>query len=342
MNAVVDFIVVGAGPAGSIIAGLLASHGAEVILLDQSNSHWNAVELLTAKGRRGYSELFKNINFENVGQNIYETVSLWDTPVPMSSSALFNPYGHSVAINRDEFNQYCQKFSEHSGAHIIKQTFCESCELQNSIWNVKVVQSNKTLLLKARFCIQATGYKKPQLLNPNRNLTASNQFILLTRVKNFNNVYANSFFVERCDSDWWYAIPELDDQAFVGFYTSDKKVKKPTELFFIHQLRKTHLIKTLFSNPIINNRVRGKISGPRIYNMVCGAQWASVGDSAFITDPLSGQGLEFALQSAQQLFSSLFQDHTIPYQEWVNAYANQHIKMRVLVHSDFMLSRNGV
>lgn len=341
MQDTVDFVVIGAGPAGALSAALLALSGAKVILLDSSIHHSNTMELIPGRARRLYSDLFEKANNKEnngsclkfLGHDIFETVSLWDTPVPMSASGLFNPYGPSLAINRTEFDHYCRNFAVQSGAILLSNTECKKCELKNSIWEIILEQKKHFSIIKSAFCIQATGSKKTQLLDANRTLTDAQHLMLIARVTNFDPRYCQSFFIERQTDCWWYLIPENSGKAFVGCNLPcpfQHKIHKPTEIFFLQQLHKTRLIHSLFLSPTNVDKVTGKAAGPRIYNKVCGKKWAAVGDSAFISDPLSGHGLEFALASANKavgLFSLNTTELQIEnYENWVNDYGKQQFK----------------
>ena len=101
-----DVAVVGGGPAGSTCALLLARAGARVSLIDRRWPRTLPVELLSARARRILEFHLQQPLLQLFdGCEIFETVSLWGTSQPVSWSAMCNPWGYSLAVNRAIFDE---------------------------------------------------------------------------------------------------------------------------------------------------------------------------------------------------------------------------------------------
>ena len=84
----------------------------------------------------------------------------------------------------------------------------------------------------------------------------------------------------------------------------------------------------------------GKFSDAKLADKLCGDGWISVGDAAFTQDPLSGKGIEFAVESATFAANlvnsrlSLELGAMKRYEEWVKGNFAQHQKaLKLYTHS---------
>jgi flavin-dependent dehydrogenase len=76
-------------------------------------------------------------------------------------------------------------------------------------------------------------------------------------------------------------------------------MRKPMSVAFAEELRGSRLLGSILPASRITTRVFGRAAGPQVYERVTGDGWIAVGDAAFVPDPLSGMGIEFAIESAK-------------------------------------------
>ncbi len=101
-----DVAVMGAGPAGSVTAMLLARSGLSAALLDKSRSgKFNIGETLPPQASRLLAELELSEAFQAQAHRPSPgIVSVWGSAEPKTTDFLFSPYGNGWHIDRPKFN----------------------------------------------------------------------------------------------------------------------------------------------------------------------------------------------------------------------------------------------
>jgi flavin-dependent dehydrogenase len=121
--------------------------------------------------------------------------------------------------------------------------------------------------------------------------------------------------VEATDIGWWYALPAPDGSAFVGVCTRERPRAADRAAWFRRGLRKTRLIST-FADVTLD--AWGTAASVRAYACAAGPSWIAVGNAAFSPDPLSGEGLWFALRTARAAAAVLMGSQSAAdYQAWI-------------------------
>src|SRR5262245_17739801 len=100
-----DVVVVGAGPAGAILAGLLAARP-RVILLERSSD--DAAYALGEALPPAATPLLRDAGLENVAASssvaCYGTISVWGTAVPGETDFILDPNGAGWHLDRAQFD----------------------------------------------------------------------------------------------------------------------------------------------------------------------------------------------------------------------------------------------
>ena len=91
--------------------------------------------------------------------------------------------------------------------------------------------------------------------------------------------------------------------CFAGFCLERDELKKrrgSLKEFYIEQLRGTKLLAPLLPRTMDmgDSHISGRMAGARPFGRAAGDGWIAVGDAAYAPDPLSGMGIELALESA--------------------------------------------
>jgi flavin-dependent dehydrogenase len=70
----------------------------------------------------------------------------------------------------------------------------------------------------------------------------------------------------------------------------------------------------------------GRLASETVYDKTAGGGWISIGDAAYAADPLSGKGIEFAVESAEVAAVALSGTQSGPaltaYQGWVENHVH--------------------
>jgi flavin-dependent dehydrogenase len=112
----------------------------------------------------------------------------------------------------------------------------------------------------------------------------------------------HTFHLEAGKHGWWYGLPNPKGGRFVVFCSrtdafSPKHIRSRNT--FIELLAQVRLFGESLAPGLRAIRLIGRPAGPRSYEQVAGNRWVAVGDAAFVSDPLSGMGIEFAVESAK-------------------------------------------
>ncbi|HEX8873318.1 MAG TPA: FAD-dependent oxidoreductase, partial [Nitrosospira sp.] len=223
--------------------------------------------------------------------------------------AMFNPWGCGVALERALFDRSLRDLARAAGAWIAAETKVVNIERRNAGWQLLLREGDTgTRFLDARFLVVATGRVAPGLTPGSVGhppVAASPQIALMMQLPAPGRMRPGSdhtLYVEAADNGWWYALPAVDGGHFASFCTDREEVKKrgvTLRAFFLQELRRTHLLRPLLPDAPVDARISGRAAGARAFDGAAGDGWIAVGDAACAPDPLSGKGIEMAIESAR-------------------------------------------
>jgi flavin-dependent dehydrogenase len=290
---------------------MLARSGTRVSLIHWGGYAAGGIELVSGHARY----LIENYNADFFrkaapGVEVHETSSLWDTPEPVTFNAMFNPWGAGVAVERPLLDRALRHLACTAGVSVIDDTKVVGIERGGDRWHLQMrlagtAADEAASHASAGFLVLATGRAAAPFVD--RSLVAEPSGIALmtflrTPVSGPVQSPGNTLYVEGRDNGWWYALPARDGSYFAGFCTDRAEVKKrPGSLkeFFIRELRSTRLLAPLLSIATGNIQISGRMAGAQAFDRMSGEGWIAVGDAAYAPDPLSGMGIEWAIESAQ-------------------------------------------
>lgn len=152
-------------------------------------------------------------------------------------------------------------------------------------------------------------------------------------IQSKNSECSGTLYLEATDNGWWYSLPNSYGNRFVGYcvdLNSFKNRKLPLREFYVKELNNTELIKNQLNvSPKIEGIFGQTVDIQRSHD-ICGPSWIYLGDAAFSSNPLSGGGIEFAINSGK-LAASVIANNDLKsmnmYKAWVKDYSIQHNKI---------------
>lgn len=289
------------------------------------------VELVSGRCRRMIEEHCAGFFHEASGVEVHRTVSLWGTSEPVTWNAIRNPFGAGVAVNRATFDAALLHAARVGGATILCPANVLSIERRNGSWRVHFRRRGDFEEVRAGRLILAAGLVGRRFVS--QTTPGETSQIALMTTGNARDEPDGALYLERVENGWWYALPRIGGY-FVGFCTKASLIRRrPATLrdFFVAELARTRLLTGFLSGHSLDLPIAGRSVGARGPGEVAGDGWIAVGDAAYAPDPLSGMGIEFAIESGRRAAVQLQTGDRFgssEYAAWSNAYAGQSDEVR--------------
>ena len=287
--------ILGGGPAGAYAAERLASAGLDAVVYDEKLA-WEKPcgGGLTYKAYSRYPFLIQNDTPKNV---IHETTLVG----PKSSSYTMRLTQPLVIYSRFDLNRMLLARAERAGAQIEK-TRVVGLERNHAGWNI----DTKDGRIHADFCIVATGAR-----NPLRSVG--------TRWRADDTMYALGYYIPSSQPhiDIQF-LPNLEGYIWIfprcGHLSVGICGKGEPAALLRRRLERfleergiswrdgqfyAHMLPSLAPGAWGNNRVAGE-------------GWMAVGDAGGLVDPITGEGLYYAVRSADLAAEVLVRDECRP------------------------------
>lgn len=296
--------VLGGGPAGAFAAERLAQAGFQTRLFDEKLA-WEKPcgGGLTYKAYQQYPFLIEN----DVPKKIVSGTRLAAPQTGAVNLELDRPL---VIYSRLDLNRMLLDRAERAGAQLEKTrvlAITRSCQG----WNLQTRDGS----LDADYCIVATGARNP-LRNVGTEWTASDTMSALGYYVQSRQDHIDIQFLPNLEGYIWIfprcghlsvgicgkGEPAQALRARLERYMDQKDIQWRGAAFY------SHMLPSLEGRGWKTNRVAGE-------------GWLAVGDAAGLVDPITGEGLYYALRSAD-LASQVVVDQAHPAPEKAQAYRN--------------------
>ncbi|MBO9479982.1 NAD(P)/FAD-dependent oxidoreductase [Salinisphaera sp. G21_0] len=305
-----DFAVIGAGPAGTVSAALLAREGFKVLLVDRPDFSGDKVgeSLPSAMNRLLWALKLEPID-PSIHYPIYGTDSYWAGDL-IQQDHLASAGGLGWRINRVVFEKQLFTQAVESGVqHCLGRL--KEASLRSQTWRL---QTDDGQSVKSRFVIDASGRGAVFARKRGVPRVKSRPLVALWAVSfpqpDTQPMYGQTL-IESRENGWWYAAQLPDRRWLAILHTNPEQAKiiRRRPLLWHQMLGATELISRRVPLPdFVSSDLQAHDARGSHLVRPYGRQWAACGDSALSFDPISSQGIFNAMASADMLFRALSSD----------------------------------
>ncbi len=273
--------ILGGGPAGAFAAERLAAGGLDAVLFDEKLA-WEKPcgGGLTYKAYHQYPFLIEN---DTPKRLVRETI----LAAPKGGSVRLEMREPLLIYSRLDLNRMLLERAERAGARIEKARVLDM-ERRDRGWLLRTSGGS----LEADFCIVATGARNP-LREVGTQLTAEDTMSALGYYVPGDQAAIDIQFLEKLEGYIWVfprcghlsvgicgkGEPAQSLRKRLERYMTDKGISWKGAHFY------SHLLPSLATAAWKRNRIAGE-------------GWMAVGDAAGLVDPITGEGLYYAIRSA--------------------------------------------
>lgn len=306
-----DVVIVGSGPAGTAAALRLQQLQLRVALVDQvaedqfkigESLPGAAIRLLRTLGIQGLDTLLHPEEYQVCTAN----ASAWGREQWTYKDALLNPEGGGWHLLRHRFDQTLRQLAQERGVayYNAKVGAIHTSTITNVKYTINFKRSTSTLpqSLSCNWLIDATGRASAILRQFGVKRTSySDQMAVIAWVNTPLEDKDQTTRIKSVAEGWWYSAQLPTHKRVIAFHGQAERiarmVKQPD--FFFSTMNNTDLLPYIVSkNDLITDSdlstTYANVTRP---TQVVGEAWLAVGDAALSFDPLSSQGIFFALYS---------------------------------------------
>jgi flavin-dependent dehydrogenase len=343
-----DVLVLGGGPGGAAAACGLARTGARVLLVERHDfATPRPGEHLAGAVRERLDRL--GIGFPRTSGLVQSSpgiVSLWiGEPTVRSYRASGEPQG--LCVVRHRFDKLLLGAAEEAGAATMLRTRLASACRAGNQWQVRLLtHDGSTSEVTAAAIIEATGRRASFARAQGARRTNHGDLSALVAWLGKETRRAEEpslLLVEACPSGWWSLSAAIGGYTIATHYTSLAALKAS------RVSRNEFWQSALEQAPAVQRVVRPLAAQPSAFaiypafpaqtSKIAGDGWIAVGDAAAALDPVGGQGVLFALETAARAVEALTAEPSLAtlgpiYENAVRARLDRHLAGRARLYAD--------
>ena len=307
-----DVVIVGAGPAGSVLAFLLAQKGWEVTLLDRARfpREKTCGDGLTP---RAVATLQRLGLYEDVAPRAFPVRAARLYAAPHADITLpFHPFVHplppeGLILPRKELDDLLRRRAEEAGAHFVPQariTHFLPGQGNGTIAGVAGTTNGHPKEWPARLTVMATGasiglHKAMGILqHPPHDVRAARGY--WRGVQGLEPRFEFFFTPELAPGyGWIFPVGEDVANVGVGVYAAPG-TPVPSPVRRLHAFIASHpALRDRFAHAKLLDDVRSfPIRTDFPSHRICGPGWLMVGEATGLVNPVTGEGIDLAMESA--------------------------------------------
>ena len=295
-----DIVIAGAGPAGSTLALLAARRGARVMLVERSRFDRPRVgETAPPEFRAALSHLgLGRLVSEPLCCDAAATTSIWGEAAPRFRHHIVSPYGPALHLDRNAFDKAFASEAENAGADVRI-----GCDVQ---FEPRPEGGHRVRLstgehVRATFAVLATGRVGGGLGLPYQRRYLDANVAVGARLRARLLSHESSTIIEAVSGGWFYFAARPDKDISIVFMTLAELVPSHREVrlqWWLRALARTRWERAAANGCRLPEFLLVRNARASFAEIGGGPNWFAIGDARIALDPLSGQGILWALDDA--------------------------------------------
>jgi flavin-dependent dehydrogenase len=340
-----DVLVVGAGPAGAASALALARRGMEVLLLDATSGRQPSPgESLHGVAASSLAELglWPSFLLQRF-QPSYLAEIAWERAELRERRAIDHVWGPEYHLERRAFDAWLVAEAVRSGAERVRCSALESATFDPAAerFRCRVSSEAGITTVVSPSLVDATGRSAAVIRRLGGRIVNSDRLVAVSRTY-LGPLPQRSVLIETADNGWWYSAPLPGNRGLAIWFTDADLARGHASRpeYFDASLQASVYTRARFAGSRPEARLSVCAAGPSLTRFDPALPALPVGDAAAAFDPISGDGLCFALRSALDAAETIVQhragrrDALGAYRAGVDAVFARHVTRRAKLYEE--------
>lgn len=311
-----DVAVIGGGPAGCAVAGLLALRGHRVVLLEKEKfPRYHIGESLITGFLEVVEELGIRDRLDRMGfVRKYGGSLVWGQQKQRWRFSFIEggPYEYSYQVRRADFDALLLTRARELGVLVREEATVRAPLLDGErVTGVRytIRGGGDDLVVRARLVIDASGQgrvlgRQLSTVNWHEQLKNVAVWTYFQGAVHLDGDEMGNILIENVPDGWFWGIPLFDGTLSVGYVTPTIRATedgRDLEDLFAAQIDESTELRRMLADATQSSAFRTARDWSYRCANFCGPGWALVGDAAAFVDPLFSTGVALAMLSASRL-----------------------------------------
>jgi flavin-dependent dehydrogenase len=302
-----DITIVGAGPAGSVLALLAARARYRVLLIEKSRfdrprfGETAPPELRQALTRVGLDRLAQ----APFCRDATEVLSVWGSDEPRSRHHIFSPYGTALHLDRRAFDEALAFAARDAGADLKLGCSARFAARPQGGYTVQLSTGEH---IRSSVAILATGRAGGGLGLPYVRGYLDNNVAVAARFSSPAGNLDSRTVIEAVPSGWFYLANLPGNEVIAVFITLATLVptsRRSRSRWWLEALARTTVVRKALNGCRLPETLSVANARASFARSGAGDSWLAIGDARIAPDPLSGQGILWAIDDAASAMERL-------------------------------------
>jgi flavin-dependent dehydrogenase len=293
-----EVVVIGGGPAGAACARRLARLGHDVLLAERATTACPQLgETCGPRARRLLGD--GSVPFpDHVHRPLTTFASAWGRAEVERRSVPFWRAQSGLVLDRTALDRWLLDAAGAAGATVVRGCrITAGARDDRGTWQLTALVDDRPHALGAGFVVEATGRAARSVTQPDMRRWSTDLLICLS-AQLPDRSGDDDALVEACRVGWWYTVRTATGDRVVALFTdADLVAPAPARaVWFTALLRRTRHVQHTVGLPRRDLRLRGCSARTSIRRLLWRDSYLAIGDAACFIDPLSGTGIERAIE----------------------------------------------